>query len=148
MASSSRKRSLSPSSSLNADQRRRLFDADEVNLQNEKLTDDNRTLTEELNRNKEKAARQLGTYLYTSSISPISPHGNIAALIYLRQICCACVCVCMRMREIPGSVFPLPPAVLTRNRFLPRPLPTHDLLCVINTTTTTASPRSLHGRRE
>jgi len=60
MSSSSRKRALSPSAPLSADQRRRMFDADEINLQNEKLADDNRTLTEELQRNKEKAARQLG----------------------------------------------------------------------------------------
>lgn len=78
---SSRKRALSPPSSLSVDQRRRLIDVDELNLQIEKLTDENRTLEEELARNKERAARQLGKSLPTvhghvqyNRIAPCSLH--------------------------------------------------------------------------
>jgi len=79
MSSSSRKRALSPPSSLSADQRRRLIDVDEVNLQNEKLTDENRTLVEELERNKERAARQLGKPKpRTCAIAEIAPCTSIS----------------------------------------------------------------------
>lgn len=97
MSSSSRKRALSPPSSLSADQRRRLIDVDEVNLQNEKLTDENRTLVEELARNKERAARQLGKPKpRTCAIAETPPCARIAEergyYCAIFAMCCAATC--------------------------------------------------------
>jgi hypothetical protein len=58
MLNSTRKRSLSPTAG-SALERRRVYDVDELLLQNERMADEVKSLTEELTRAKDKSARQL-----------------------------------------------------------------------------------------